>query len=101
MLELLLRSIPRVSIDVPLGHAVLDWTVPREWNIRDAFIARQDGTRIVDFAANDRHIVQYSRPIDAILSLAELRPHLIHCPINRTGFRIVPLITTGAFASPL
>jgi aminopeptidase-like protein len=79
-LALLQRYIPLVVNAVPSGTPVLDWTVPREWNIRDAYIAHQDGTRIVDFAASNLHIVQYSRPIDAVMSLAELRPHLHTLP---------------------
>jgi aminopeptidase-like protein len=82
-LEILRRSVPLEITEAPSGTAVLDWTVPGEWNIRGAFIARKDGTRIVDFAANNLHIVQYSRPIDAILPLAELRPHLHTLPDQR------------------
>ena len=79
-LEILQRYIPLEVKEVPSGTEVLDWTVPREWNIRDAYIASDDGTRVVDFAANNLHIVQYSPPIDAIMPLAELRPHLHTLP---------------------
>lgn len=79
-LEILRCFVPLEVNEVPSGTAVLDWTVPREWNIRDAFIASADGTRVVDFAANNLHIVQYSPPLDAIMPLAELRPHLHTLP---------------------
>src|SRR5262249_6146048 len=79
-LEILQRYIPLDVKEVPSGTEVLDWTVPREWNIRDAYIASGDGTRVVDFAANNLHIVQYSPPIDVIMPLAELRPHLHTLP---------------------
>jgi aminopeptidase-like protein len=79
-LEVLGRYIPLQVNEVPSGTAVLDWTVPPEWNIRDAYIVNDDGTHVVDFAANNLHVVQYSRPIDAIMSLAELRPHLHTLP---------------------
>src|SRR5262249_46465586 len=62
-LAMLQRYIPLEINEVASGTPVLDWTVPHEWNIRDAYIARLDGTRIVDFAANNLHIVQYSRPV--------------------------------------
>jgi aminopeptidase-like protein len=79
-LEILSRHIPIEVNEVPSGTAVFDWTVPREWNIRGAYIARPDGTRIVDFAANNLHIVQYSRAIDALMPLSELRAHLHSLP---------------------
>jgi aminopeptidase-like protein len=79
-LAILRRYIPLGINEVPSGTSVLDWTVPREWNIRDAYIARPDGTRIVDFAANNLHIVQYSPPVDAVMPLAELRRHLHTLP---------------------
>jgi aminopeptidase-like protein len=79
-LAILGRYIPLELNEVPSGTSVLDWTVPREWNIRDAYIERQDGTRVVDLAVNNLHVVQYSRPIDATMSLAELRPHLHTLP---------------------
>lgn len=79
-LAILQRYIPLKVNEIPSGTPVLDWTVPREWNIREAYIARLDGTRVVDFALNNLHIVQYSQPIDAIMPLAELRPHLHTLP---------------------
>jgi aminopeptidase-like protein len=79
-LEILRRYIPLEVNEVPSGTAVLDWTVPAEWNIRDAYIASDDGAHVVDFAANNLHIVQYSPPIDAVMRLAELRPHLHSLP---------------------
>jgi aminopeptidase-like protein len=65
---------------VESGTKVLDWTVPLEWNIRDTYIARDDGRHVVDFAANNLHIVQYSQPTDTTMPLAELRPHLHSLP---------------------
>jgi aminopeptidase-like protein len=79
-LEILRRFIPLEAHEVSSGIGVLDWTVPPEWNLRDAYILDPDGRRVVDFAANNLHIVQYSRPIDAMIPLGELRPHLHTLP---------------------
>ena len=79
-LDILRRYVALDVYEVPSGTGVLDWTVPREWNIREAYISTDDGRRIVDFASNNLHVVQYSSPVDALLSLAELRQHLHSLP---------------------
>lgn len=65
--------------EVPTGAQVLDWTVPQEWNIRDAYIAR-DGKRIVDFQELNLHVVGYSVPVHKKMPLHELRSHLHTLP---------------------
>jgi aminopeptidase-like protein len=75
-LRILARYMPLDIREVPSGTAVFDWTVPLEWNIRNAYIARLDGTRVIDVANHNLHIVQYSTPVNAIVPLAALRPHL-------------------------
>src|SRR5262249_30152249 len=79
-LEILKRYISLKVVEIPSGTPVLDWIVPPEWNIRDAYIAREDGTRVIDFADNNLHVVQYSRPIDVLMRLGELLPHLHSLP---------------------
>src|SRR4029078_3367127 len=64
----------------PPGTQVLDWTAPNEWNIRDAYVARPDGTRVIDFGESNLHVVSYSAPIRERMSLAALRPHLHTLP---------------------
>ncbi|TDV46886.1 DUF4910 domain-containing protein [Actinophytocola oryzae] len=65
--------------EVPTGAQVLDWTVPQEWNIRDAYIAR-DGERVVDFQRLNLHVVGYSVPVERTMPLEELRGHLHTLP---------------------
>jgi aminopeptidase-like protein len=66
--------------EVPSGTAVFDWTIPREWNIRDAYIKNAQGEKIVDFARSNLHVVSYSAPVRQFLSLAELKKHLHTLP---------------------
>jgi aminopeptidase-like protein len=73
-------QIPLAVHEIPSGTQVFDWTVPREWNITDAYIKNSSGERIIDFRACNLHVLGYSVPVHAWMSLAELRPHLISIP---------------------
>jgi aminopeptidase-like protein len=79
-LGILRKSMPLTIHEVPSGTPVLDWMVPQEWTIRGAYISRLDGTRVVDFAAHNLHILQYSRAIDRIVPIEELKEHLHTLP---------------------
>jgi aminopeptidase-like protein len=72
--------IPIEVVEVPSNTKVFDWTIPREWNVRDAFIKDSSGKRIVDFQRSNLHVLNYSTPIHARLSLEALRPHLFSLP---------------------
>jgi aminopeptidase-like protein len=78
--ELLAPLLPLEVTEVPTGSAVFDWTVPREWNIREAWIADADGERVVDFGDSNLHVLGYSVPVRTRLSLTELRDHLFTHP---------------------
>jgi aminopeptidase-like protein len=73
-------EVPLTIHEVPSGTPVLDWTVPLEWNIRDAWIATTSGERVVDFRASNLHVVNYSRPIRARVTREELDRHLHSLP---------------------
>ena len=66
--------------EVPTGTQVFDWTVPKEWNIRDAYVKDPSGAKIIDFKKSNLHVLNYSSPFRGKMSLAELRPHLYTLP---------------------
>ncbi len=75
-LAVLAREIPLEIVETPSGTPVFDWTVPREWNLRGAWIEGPDGTRVVDAADSPLHVLGYSIPVDAVVGLDELRDHV-------------------------
>jgi len=80
-LEIVDRELGGLQVsEVPTGTQVLDWTVPREWNVRGAWVADAAGERVIDFQASSLHLLGYSVPVRATMPLAELRQHLFTLP---------------------
>ncbi len=74
------KRLPMEVVETPTGTPIFDWTVPLEWNVREAWIETPDGRRIADFAESNLHLLGYSVPIDATMSLEALRPRLFTHP---------------------
>ena len=74
------RILPLTLHEVPSGTAVFDWVVPPEWNVRDAWVKSPQGERVIDFRRSNLHVVGYSVPVRARISLAELTQHLHTLP---------------------
>lgn len=90
-LDVLAESLPLQRHAVPSGTEAFDWTINDEWNVRDAYVADASGRRVVDFREHNLHLVGYSVPVRATMTLEELRPHLHTLP-DRPGW--IPYRTT-------
>jgi aminopeptidase-like protein len=91
-LDCLRDHIPLTVHEVPTGTQLFDWTVPKEWNIRDAWVKNPAGEKVIDFKKCNLHVVGYSVPQRRRLSLSELKLHLHTLPEhpdwipNRTSY---------------
>ena len=74
-LNIIKEHIPIEIHEVSSGTQVFDWTVPKEWNIEDAYIKNSKGEKIVDFNKSNLHVLHYSIPIKKKISLNELQKH--------------------------
>ena len=79
-LRRLARRLPLQIHDVPTGTEVFDWTIPKEWVIRDAYIKDDSGNRVLDFRQSNLHVLNYSGPVHARMSLSELKAHIFTLP---------------------
>ena len=79
-LERLGRDVPLRTVELPSGTEVFDWTLPREWSVREAWVEGPDGTRVIDVADSSLNLLGYSVPVDTTVELAELRDHLFTDP---------------------
>jgi len=76
-----IQSILPIEIhEVPSNTKVFDWTIPKEWNIHDAFVKDPKGEKIIDFNNSNLHVVSYSIPIHKKMSLQELKSHIHTLP---------------------
>ena len=66
--------------EVPTGTAVFDWVIPREWNIREAYIRNERGEKVLDFSQSNLHVMSYSVPVQQRISLAQLKQHVYTLP---------------------
>ena len=79
-MQMLGRHVPIQCHEIPTGTAVLDWEVPREWNITDAYIKNAEGNRVVDFRRSNLHVLNYSAPVRRRMPLTELKAHIFTLP---------------------
>lgn len=77
----ILSEIADINIhETASGTECFDWKVPPEWNVREAWIKDASGNKIVDFAANNLHLLGYSESFSGTLPFEELKSHLYTKP---------------------
>lgn len=79
-LKIIKEHIPLEIHEVPSGTQVFDWTVPKEWNISDAYVKNSKGEKVIDFHKSNLHVLNYSIQVHKTISLKELKEHLFTLP---------------------
>ena len=75
------NHLPELDVkSVSSGTKVFDWTVPKEWAVKEAYIITPSGSRICDFSKNNLHLLGYSIPYKGSITLDELKKHLYTIP---------------------
>jgi len=100
--DVIAEHIPLERTEIASGTQVFDWVVPDEWNIRDAYVAAGDGTRVIDFRESSLHVVSYSEPVRATMPLEQLRERLFTLPEHPdlTPYRTSYYSRTWGFCLP-
>ena len=70
------RFIPFKKYKYQTGKKVFDWSIPKEWNIKNAYVANLKGDKIIDFKKNNLHVMNYSTPVNKTMTLSSLDRNL-------------------------
>ena len=76
---------------IPSGTNVFDWTVPKEWKIREAYIEDERGDHIIDMKESNLHVLGYSTPVDEWVDLDELKKHVY---VEENQPDVIPYVTS-------
>ena len=78
-------------IKVKTGQKFFDWSIPKEWNIKEAYLEHENGKKFANFKDNNLHVINYSEPINKILNLNKLKKNIYTLPKQKTA---VPYVTS-------
>jgi aminopeptidase-like protein len=90
-LGIIKEKIPLEIHEIPTGRKIFDWDVPKEWNIRDAYVKNSKGEKIIDFKISNLHVLNYSKPVKTKIRLDELKKHLHTLPEQP---EVIPYLTS-------
>ena len=90
-LNIIKKFIPIETIEIPSGTIVFDWTIPKEWNISDAYVTDPNGEKIIDFQKSNLHVLNYSIPVNKKIPLVELKKHIHTIPKKPD---VIPYVTS-------
>lgn len=79
-LQYIKKIVPLEIHEIPSGTKVFDWSIPIEWNIRDAYVKDSKGNKVIDFRKSNLHVLNYSIPVQKKVSLQELQEHIFTIP---------------------
>ena len=79
-LQYIKKIVPIIIHEVPSSTKVFDWSIPKEWNIRDAYVKDSKGNKVIDFQKSNLHVLNYSIPVQKKVSLQVLKEHLFTIP---------------------
>ena len=79
-LRILKEIIPLEIREVSTGTSVFDWTIPKEWNVKDAYVKNTGGEKVIDFKKSSLHVLNYSLPVHEKMPLSQLKEHLFTIP---------------------
>ena len=79
-LQYISKIVPLDTHEISSGTKVFDWSVPQEWNIKDAYVKDSKGNKVIDYQKSNLHVLNYSIPVQKKVSLEELKEHLFTVP---------------------
>ena len=75
-LKILQEIIPLNVLQYHSGEQVYDWTIPDEWELKEAWIKDKEGNVLVDLQNSNLHVMSYSQSVSGRYRFSELKQHL-------------------------
>jgi len=73
------HNVPLEIFSVKSGTKVFDWTIPKEWNIKDAYVIDlSTGRKVIDFNNHNLHVMSYSIPVNKEITFKDLDENLYY-----------------------